>query len=95
MLLYVLTAHANSVRTKNCIPPDDDSIDSKHVEKCKECKHLGTLIKTVVRIEDLKVNRIRSMMNHNGTLSYHLKRSCFIIIDIVPSIFILKKSVLE
>jgi hypothetical protein len=31
--------------------PDDESIDLKHVEKCEECKHLGTRTKIVVRIE--------------------------------------------
>jgi hypothetical protein len=38
--------------------PDDDPISLKHVEKCKECKHIGTRIKTVVCIEGQKVNRI-------------------------------------
>jgi hypothetical protein len=47
----------------NYITPDDESIDSKHVEKCKECKHLGTLIKIVVHIEGQKVNRIWSLLS--------------------------------
>jgi hypothetical protein len=39
-----------------CIPkyhisPDDESSNLKHVEKCEECKHLGTRTKMVVRIE--------------------------------------------
>jgi hypothetical protein len=37
-----------TVRTKNYITPDGESINSKHLEKCK---HLGTRIKIVVRIE--------------------------------------------
>jgi hypothetical protein len=35
---------------KNYTTPDDESIDLKHVEKCDECKHLGTRIKIVVHI---------------------------------------------
>jgi hypothetical protein len=43
-----------TVCIQNYAVPDDESIDSKHVEKCEECKHLGTRtkIKLVVRIYD-------------------------------------------
>jgi hypothetical protein len=45
------------VRTKNYTTPDDESIDSKHVEKCEECKHLGTR-KNKLCVLKVKVNRI-------------------------------------
>jgi hypothetical protein len=33
---------------QNYTTPDDESIDLKHVEKCEECKHVGTRTKIVV-----------------------------------------------
>jgi hypothetical protein len=38
---------------KNDTTPDDESIDSKHVEKCEECKHIGsrTKIKLFMRVD--------------------------------------------
>jgi hypothetical protein len=31
--------------------PDDESIDSKHAEKCEQCKQLGTRTEIVARVE--------------------------------------------